>query len=76
MRRTQLYLTDEQYRWLKREGGPRGVASVVRRLVDAARSKPGRAEEDPLIAFLLEAPTAGAGRRSSVQTLDDDVYGA
>lgn len=73
--RTQLYLDEAQYRWLRREAGRVGsIAQVVRDLIDAARtseSGPG----DPLIDLLLEQPPAQAEKHTSVTTLDEDVYG-
>ena len=75
MRRTQLYLEEAQYRWLKAQAGRRGsIAEVVRRLIDAARSHEDDASTDPLIRHLL-ADTPRKRKRSTVQTLDDDLYG-
>lgn len=75
--RTQLYLDEGQYRWLKQRAGERGsVAAVVRELIDAARArKPSRAS-DPLIRYLKDEPPAGGGTASTVETLDRDLYGA
>jgi len=74
--RTQLYLEDDQYRWLKRRAGPRGsVAGVVRELIDAARSHRPSASADPLIDYLLDAQPADSGAPSTVESLDRDVYG-
>jgi hypothetical protein len=74
--RTQLYLDDGQYRWLKqqaRQGG--SIAAVVRDLIDTARSRRPSHAHDPLIRYLIdESPAPGAGD-STVQTLDRDVYG-
>lgn len=76
MRRTQLYLEEAQYRWLKSQAGRRGsIAEVVRALIDGARSQQPDASGDPFIRYLL-AETPGRGRkRTTVQTLDDDLYG-
>jgi hypothetical protein len=50
----------------------------VRELIDAARSRRPSQDRDLLIRYLLEEPAAetaeGAGG-SSVQTLDQDIYG-
>jgi hypothetical protein len=74
--RTQLYLDEDQYRWLKRRAGPRGsIAGVVRQLIDAARNEnPG--SDDPLISFLLEPPRGASRRKTTVTTLDEDLYGS
>ncbi len=75
-RRTQLYLDEEQYRWLKRQAGHNGsIAAVVRDLIDRARTRLSPSHEDPLIRYLRGKP---GGRRSatSVHTLDRDLYGS
>ena len=55
--RTQLYLDDSQYRWLKQQAGRRGsIAAVVRELIEAARSQRQRPGRDPLISYLVEEP--------------------
>jgi hypothetical protein len=74
--RTQLYLDEDQYRWLKRRAGRDGsLAGVVRDLIDAARAEPVDVGDDPLVRYLLEEE-AGDGRRSTtVTTLDEDLYG-
>ncbi len=74
--RTQLYLDDGQYRWLKqqaRQGG--SVAAVVRDLIDAARSRRPSHARDPLIRYLVEEPPADGSGDSTVQTIDRDLYG-
>lgn len=74
--RTQLYLDDSQYRWLKqRAGGSGSIAAVVRDLIDAERARLADPAADPLLRFLVdEAP--GKGREAtSVETLDRDLYG-
>jgi len=74
--RTQLYLDDDQYRWLKQRAGRGGsIAGVVRELIDAARSRRPSSARDPLIRYLTEEPAADSGTRSSVQTVDRDIYG-
>lgn len=74
--RTQLYLDDSQYRWLKQQAGGHGsIAAVVRELIEAARSQrqgPGR---DPLIHYLIEEPAADGKAASTVETIDRDLYG-
>jgi len=76
-RRTQLYLDEDQHRWLKQRAGRTGsIAEVVRGLIDAARAERPDPHHDPLIEYLLEKPPGRGKRRSSVTTLDDDLYGA
>jgi hypothetical protein len=75
--RTQLYLDDGQYRWLRRRAGKAGsIAAVVRELIEAERTRLADPGSDPLLRFLVdEAP--GRGREgTSVNTLDHDVYGS
>lgn len=74
--RTQLYLSDVQYRWLKqraRDGS--SIAGVVRKLIDDARSRHSVTEDDALIEWLVHEPPSQGRRKSSVETLDDDLYG-
>jgi hypothetical protein len=74
--RTQLYLDDDQYRWLRRRADQEGsIAQVVRRLVDAARADVPQSDHDPLVDYLLEEPAGEGPQPSSVTTLDRDVYG-
>lgn len=75
-RRTQLYLDEAQYGWLKRQAGQNGsIAGVVRRLIDEARSRRPPAQTDPLVAYLLDEPPARGDTESSVTDLDGDLYG-
>jgi len=74
--RTQLYLDEGQYRWLKQRAGKAGsIAAVVRELIDAERGRGVDPGIDPLLSYLVdEAP--GKGREgTSVSTLDRDLYG-
>ncbi|MGH2879514.1 MAG: hypothetical protein ACRDK4_07920 [Solirubrobacteraceae bacterium] len=74
--RTQLYLEDDQYRWLQRRAGSSGsIAAVVRELIDAARSRRQVRAADPLIDYLLNGTPADSGAPSTVATLDQDIYG-
>jgi hypothetical protein len=76
MRRTQLYLEEVQYRWLKSQAGRRGsIAEVVRELIDVARTNQPDASADPLIEHLLAEPSKTAGEPTTVHDLDDDLYG-
>lgn len=74
--RTQLYLEDDQYRWLQRRAGTGGsIAGVVRELIDAARSRRQAPASDPLIDYLLNETPADSGTPSTVASLDQDIYG-
>jgi hypothetical protein len=75
--RTQLYLDEGQYRWLKQRAGVAGsIAAVVRDLIDAERVRGVDSSADPLLSYLVdEAP--GKGRKgTSVSSLDRDLYGS
>lgn len=75
--RTQLYLDEGQYRWLKQRAGEAGsIAAVVRELIDAERARGVDPSADPLLSYLVdEAP--GKGREgTSVSSLDRDLYGS
>lgn len=75
MRRTQLYLDEDQYRWLKTRAGSRGsIAQVVRDLIDTARRKGPNPARDPFIRYLFSEPATGR-RSTSVADLDRDIYG-
>lgn len=75
--RTQLYLDEGQYRWLKGRAGERGsIAAVVRDLIDAARTTSRSSlAGDPLVSYLKDEPAADGGTPSTVETLDRDLYG-
>jgi hypothetical protein len=74
--RTQLYLDDDQYRWLKRQAARAGsIAQVVRDLIDTARAADTPSGDDVLIRFLLEEPPGEGGRPTTVTDLDRDLYG-
>lgn len=76
MRRTQLYLDEDQYRWLKQQAGARGsIARVVRGLVDSARSLIPNPAGDPLIRYLFDEPPGKGKRPSDAATIDQDLYG-
>jgi hypothetical protein len=74
--RTQLYLDEGQYRWLKQRAGEAGsIAGVVRELIDAERARGLDPAADPLLSYLVDE-TPGKGReKTSVSTLDLDIYG-
>jgi hypothetical protein len=75
--RTQLYLDEDQYRWLKRRANGNSIAGVVRELIDAEREREPEPsmEDDPFIQYLLYAPRIKTGRPSSVTTIDQELYG-
>jgi hypothetical protein len=74
--RTQLYLDEGQYRWLKqRAGGAGSIAGVVRELIDAERARLADPAGDPLLRFLAEEAPARGREGTSVSTLDRDLYG-
>jgi hypothetical protein len=74
--RMQIYLDDSQYRWLKQRASKGGsIASVVRELIDSARSYVPDTARDSLISYLLDEPPAEGFGSSSVPTLDKNLYG-
>jgi hypothetical protein len=75
--RTQLYLDEGQYRWLRQRAGKSGsIAAVVRELIDAERARLADPAGDPLLRFLVDE-SPGRGREgTSVTTLDRDIYGS
>jgi hypothetical protein len=75
--RTQLYLDEGQYRWLKQRAGSLGsIAAVVRELIDAERARGADPAADPLLKFLVEEAPARGREATSVTTLDRDLYGS
>lgn len=74
--RTQLYLDEGQYRWLKQRAGEAGsIAAVVRELIDAERARGVDPAVDPLLSYLVDE-VPGKGREgTSVSSLDRDLYG-
>lgn len=74
--RTQIFLTDEQYRWLKvRAGSVGSLAAAVRELIDAEMEPGPDLRDDPAIRFMLSEPEPATGVPSSVTTIDQDLYG-
>jgi hypothetical protein len=73
--RTQLYLDDAQHRWLRQRAGKSGsIAAVVRGLIDAERDRRPDAA-DPLLSYLVEDPPGRGSEKTTVTSLDDDLYG-
>jgi hypothetical protein len=74
--RTQLYLDEGQYRWLKQRAGEAGsIAAVVRDLIDAERSRGLDPDTDPLLSYLVDDVPGKGREQTSVHTLDRDIYG-
>jgi hypothetical protein len=74
--RTQLYLDEGQYRWLKQRAGSTGsIAAVVRDLIDAERARGLDPAVDPLLSYLVEEAPGRGHEQTSVSTLDQDLYG-
>jgi hypothetical protein len=75
--RTQLYLDEGQYRWLRQRAGKAGsIAAVVRELIDAERARLADPAADPLLRFLVDESPAQGREGTSVTTLDRDLYGS
>jgi hypothetical protein len=75
--RTQLYLNEAQYRWLRQRAGKAGsIAAVVRELIDAERARLADPAADSLLRFLVEESPARGREGTSVTTLDRDLYGS
>jgi len=75
--RTQLYLDEGQYRWLKQRAGEAGsIAAVVRELIDAERARGANPAVDPLLSYLVEEAPGKGREGTSVSTLDRDLYGS
>jgi hypothetical protein len=74
--RTQLYLDEGQYRWLKQRAGEAGsIAAVVRNLIDAERARGLDPGSDPLLSYLVDDVPGKGREKTSVRTLDRDIYG-
>jgi hypothetical protein len=75
--RTQLYLDEGQYRWLRQRAGKSGsIAAAVRELIDAERARLADPAADPLLRFLVDESPARGREQTSVTTLDRDLYGS
>lgn len=73
--RTQLYLDDRQYRWLRDRAAGGSIAGVVRDLIDAERARSADPGSDPLLRYLAREPAAEGRAATSVSDLDRDLYG-
>jgi len=74
--RTQLYLDEGQYRWLKQRAGEAGsIAAAVRELIDAERARGLDPAVDPLLSYLVDEAPGKGPEQTSVSSLDLDVYG-
>lgn len=75
--RTQLYLDEGQYRWLRQRAGKSGsIAAAVRELIDAERTRLADPAADPLLRFLVDESPGRGREETSVTTLDHDLYGS
>jgi len=75
--RTQLYLDEGQYRWLKQRAGEAGsIAAVVRQLIDAERARGVDLAVDPLLSYLVDEAPGKGPKGTSVSSLDRDLYGS
>ncbi|HKB50228.1 MAG TPA: hypothetical protein VKC63_02220 [Solirubrobacterales bacterium] len=75
--RTQLYLDEGQYRWLRQRAGKSGsIAAAVRELIDAERARLADPAADPLLRFLVDESPGRGSEETSVTTLDRDLYGS
>ncbi len=73
MRKVQLYLSEEQYRFLKQRAGERGsMAAAVRELIDGA-GRPAALSADPFYRHIV-AEKEGSGRRYDAQRAKRDLY--
>ena len=74
-RRTQLYLEDPLYRFLKKEARKYGsVAAVVRKLIEEKMATTEEHKEDPI--FKLGKSPAKSGRKDISRHHDRYLYGA
>ena len=72
-RKVQLYLSEEQYRFLKQRAAERGsIAQVVRDLIEAA-VRPEDAGEDPFYRHVVGAKD-GSGRAYDAETAKRNLY--
>jgi len=73
MRKLQLYVTEEQYRLLKRRADDVGsIAGVVRELIDRSTALPDP-ESDPFYEHVL-ADRPGSARRYGAERAKRDLY--
>lgn len=73
MRKVQLYLTEEQYRLLKRRAGEDGaIAAVVRALIDDS-ARPTDPTADEFYRHVVR-DKPGSGRRYKAERAKRDLY--
>ncbi|MDQ3991964.1 MAG: hypothetical protein M3245_06635 [Actinomycetota bacterium] len=73
-RKVQLYLTEEQYRFVKQRAAERGsIAQVVRDLIDEA-GRPNDPRSDPFYQHLIETKK-GSGRSYDAESAKRELYG-
>lgn len=78
--RTQLFLTEEQYRWLNVRARSAGsVAAVVRDWIDSQMNpSPQDLRDDPAIGYLLDGPHEYEGDEPAhdrMNDIDQSLYG-
>lgn len=72
-RKLQLYLTEEQYRFVKQQAGDRGsMAKVVRDLIDAA-GRPEDPKADPFYRHVVKEKP-GSGRSYRAEQAKRELY--
>jgi len=72
-RKVQLYLSEEQYRFLKQRAAERGsIAQVVRDLIEGALG-PEDVAEDPFYRHIVR-PKAGSGSPYEAETAKRELY--
>ena len=70
--RTQLFLTDEQYRWLKIRAGSAGsIAAVVRDWINSEMEPGPDLRDDPAIRYMLEGPHEYEGDEPAYERMND-----
>ena len=74
-RRTQIYLTEEQYRYLRVEADKKkaSIAEVVRDLITERLPKESDYEDNPL--FSVGQDGLSMGREKGSENHDDYIYG-
>lgn len=72
-RKVQLYLTEEQYRFVKQRAGTSGsIAQVVRDLIDEA-GRPSDPTRDPFYRHLM-SDGPGSGRSYAAEDAKRELY--
>ncbi len=73
MRKVQLYLSEEQYRFLKQRAGERGsIAAAVRELIDTAE-RPADPSADDFYRHVVSSKR-GSGRAYGAERAKRELY--